>query len=107
MKTALAALAAAAVASACCVGPVLFVSLGSGALAAASTRLDALRPVSLMLTVTLMGLAFHHVYRGNSAACAEGACPPAANRSARVVLWISAIIVVLLAAFPYYSAFLF
>ncbi len=58
MRSPIGAVLAAVAASACCLGPVVFTAVGSGALAAASTKLTAVRPVFLALTVVLLGAGF-------------------------------------------------
>lgn len=109
MRTGIGAVFAAVAASACCLGPVVFTAIGSGALAAASTQLAPVRPVFLMLTVALLGAGFYRTYRAPSpqAACEDGTCAPDARRKARVMLWLAAVLVLVLAAFPYYSEYLF
>jgi mercuric ion transport protein len=101
VKTAVASVVAAAAASACCIGPVVAAVLGAGALGAASTRLEPYRPWLLGGTVVLLGVGFVSAYR-REAKCADDTCEPASRRSARIVLWIAAVVVALLAAFPYY-----
>lgn len=109
MTSGIGAVFAAIVASACCLGPVVFTAIGSGALAAASTKLAVVRPVFLGLALVLLGSGFYRAYGASrpGAACVNGSCPPHANRSARVVLWVATIAVALLAAFPYYAEYLF
>jgi mercuric ion transport protein len=108
MKASIGAILTAAVASACCIGPVAFAAIGSGALAAASTKLGSVRPAFLGLTIALMGLAFYRTYRNPADTCRrEGTCAPDANRKARILLWIAAALVTLIAAFPYYAGYLF
>lgn len=101
MKTVIGSIAAAVAASACCLGPVL---VGAGALGAASVRLEPLRPAFLACTGVLVLAGFYVTYRWPSeAACGRGgACTPASNRRARVLLWAATIIVILLVTFPYY-----
>ncbi len=95
---------AAAGASACCLGPVLFSLLGAGALGAAAVRLEPLRPIFIALTGALLAAGFYVTYRRPVAAnCGpDGTCTPASNRRARVLLWVSTGIVILLVTFPYY-----
>jgi mercuric ion transport protein len=109
MKTGIGAVFAAVAASACCLGPVVFTAIGSGVLAAASTKLAVVRPVFLGLTVVLLGGGFYQTYGGRraTAACVDGSCRPDMNRKARVVLWIATIAVALFATFPYYAEYLF
>jgi mercuric ion transport protein len=110
MKSGMGAVFAAIVASGCCLGPVLFTAIGSGALAAASTKLAVVRPVFLGAALALLGGAFYRTYgsrHDGGPACIDGSCPPHANGRARVVLWITAIVVIVFAAFPYYAEYLF
>jgi hypothetical protein len=88
---------------------VVFTAIGSGALAAASTRAATVRPVFLAFTAVLLGFAFYRTYRAPdaAAACGDGTCAPSTNRRARVVFWTAAVVVVLFAAFPYYADYLF
>jgi mercuric ion transport protein len=109
MRSGIGAVFAALAASACCLGPVVFTAIGSGALAVASTRLAPVRPVFLALTAFLLGAGFYRTYRAprTNVACADGTCAPGVNRKARVLLWLVAVTVVLLGAFPYYADYLF
>lgn len=97
---------AAAVASACCLGPVLFASIGAGALSAASTHLEPFRPWFLGVTVLLLAVGFARTYRQPSAACADGTCAPSSRRTGKIVLWLAVVLTGLLAMFPYYSTWL-
>lgn len=73
MKVVIGSVVAALGASACCLGPVVFSIIGAGALGAASTRLEPLRPVFLGLTAVLLAAAFHATYAGQgSEACGPG-----------------------------------
>ena len=103
MKMAVGSVVAAVAASACCLGPVVLSVLGAGALGAAATRLEPLRPVFLGLTAVLLGSAFYLTYRPARHTCApDGTCAPAPKRTAKVVLWIATVLVILLVTFPYY-----
>ena len=107
MKTAAVSVATALAASACCIGPVVAVSLGASALTALSVRFEPFRPVFLTVTIALLAFAFHRVYRPQvSGTCAaDGTCPPTANRPARRLLWLAAVVVLLLVTFPYYVGY--
>ena len=109
MKSGIGAVLAAIAASTCCLGPVVFTAIASGALAAASTKLAAVRPIFLALTAVLLGFSFYRTYRvpATVADCGEASCVPGTNRRARLFLWIAAAVVVLIAAFPYYGGYLF
>ena len=103
-----AALAATIGASACCVGPLLLVTLGvTGASVGALTALEPVRPVFIALALTLFAVAYRRLYR------TEAACDPAATcatprirRRQRAVFWLTALLAAALVAFPWY-AFLF
>jgi mercuric ion transport protein len=103
MKVAIAGVGAALVASACCIGPVVFTLLGAGALSAASLKLVPYRPWFITFTVALVGLGFYRAYRPSPAACATHAgCRPQSTRIARLLVWIAAVMAVVLITFPYY-----
>jgi mercuric ion transport protein len=104
MKTALASVLAAAVASACCIGPVAFVLLGAGAFGASLSALEPYRPFFLAATALLLGGAFVVAYRPTSD---SGTCSPASRRRTRVVVWLAAAVTVALVTFPYYVEHLF
>jgi len=94
--------------SACCIGPLVFASLGIAG-AAAATRLEPLRPYLLVATYAVLGLAFYSTYRAAPADCGPGeACEmPATNRAGRVALWTATVLVALATTFPIYSIYLF
>ena len=97
-----------ALASACCIGPLVFALLGiSGA--AFAHRFEPLRPYLLVLSYGLLGGAFYLTYRPAKAECGPGeACEmPRASRGGQLALWIATIVVVLTTAFPLYSVYLF
>ena len=92
-------------ASLCCALPIMFALTGFSILGA-SAYFNTLRPYLLVVTFTLLGLAFYYSYRPlPQSACAPGtACSAPVNRlSARIVLWLVAVLVVAMATFPYYS----
>lgn len=95
-------------ASACCLGPLVFTLLGvSGA--ALTRRFEPLRPYLLVSTYGLLAGAFYLTYRPRQVECPPGeACAmPRANRLGRVMLWIGTAVVILATAFPWYSQYLF
>lgn len=103
MKTALASVLAAGVASACCIGPVAFVLLGAGALGASLSALEPYRPVLLGLTAVLLGGAFYVAYPTSDC----DACSPVSRRRTRIAVWIAAALAAALVTFPYYVGYLF
>jgi mercuric ion transport protein len=98
--------------SLCCVGPLLFVTLGIGA--GLASTFEPLRPVFVGLTVALLGLGFYTVYgrRGGPSdaevASAPGPSCPARRRRRRdeVVLWSATVLAVVLLSFPAWSKLL-
>lgn len=104
MKIAVASVVAAAAASACCIGPVAFVMMGAGAFGATFSALEPYRPIMLGATMLLLGGAIYAAYRPMED-CAT--CSPASRRRTQAAVWIAAVLVVALAAFPYYVEFLF
>lgn len=104
MKTAVIAVLAAAVASACCIGPVVFVILGAGAFGASLAVLEPYRPMLLGLTGVLLGVAFYVAY-GRASAC--DACSSMSRRRTRIAVWVAAALVAALVTFPNYVSYLF
>lgn len=94
-------------ASACCIGPLVFAFLGiSGA--AFAQRFEPVRPYLLAMTFALLGTAFYFTYRSQAAACGPGgACEmPRTNRFGKAMLWIATASVLLATTFPWYAAYL-
>ena len=102
------AIVAAVAASACCIGPLVLTILGIGG-AASALALEPYRPYLLVITVVLLGVAFYMIYRRPARACGPGEeCEiPTANRAGKVLLWMATLLILLAAAFPYYSIYLF
>jgi hypothetical protein len=103
------AVASAVVASICCFGPLALALLGLGG-GALLLKLEPFRPYSLAAATLFLGGAFYLAYRprpeeecGRSSGCAK----PSGRRAQRIALRIVALVVVLAAAFPYFSKWLF
>ena len=112
MKTRSAVLAGSVVsgvlASACCIGPLVFALLGiSGA--AFAQRFEPLRPYLLVATYALLGGALYLTYGPAKEECGPGqACDMrGASRVGKVMFWVAVVVVVLATAFPWYSVYLF
>ena len=101
MKAAAASVAAAVMASACCIGPVVLVLLGAGAFGAS---LERYRPIFMTVTAAFLAFAFYAAYRPVEQC---GVCEPASRRRGRIIVWVAAFAVTVLIAFPYYVGFLF
>ena len=107
----IAAVGAALLASLCCIGPVLFVTLGVGT--GFVTRFEPLRPLFTVLTLGLLGLGFYSVYgrrraRATGESCdVDGTCiVPRSRRRDRILLWSAALVALILLTFPQWSAVL-
>ena len=105
------AIGAAFLASLCCIGPVLFVTLGVGA--GLASRFEPLRPIFTILTVGLIAIGFYTVYGRRPATAAstscdvEGACiVPLSRRRDKILLWIATFVALFLLTFPQWSRLL-
>ena len=107
MKAALGGVAAALLASSCCIGPVAFSLVGIGAMGASAVALEPFRPWLIGVTVLLVGVAFYGAYRPlPTEHCAPGGCAPASRRPARAMAWVGAVMSAVAIAFPYYIGWL-
>ena len=104
-----AGVAAAVGASACCVLPLLLVSLGiSGAWMASLTALEPWRPWFMGGVVLALGMASWRLYGPAEDCAVDRVCAdPRIRRRQRVALWIVVAIVLPLLAFPYFVQYLF
>ncbi|GAC1654878.1 MAG: mercuric ion transporter MerT [Gemmatimonadaceae bacterium] len=111
----LGAVGAAFLASLCCIGPLLFVTLGVGA--GLASTFEPLRPVFVVLTIALLAVGFYVTYGRRSAEIATTAAkasdPPDGNcavprRSTRdeLLLWTATVIALALLTFPQWSKLL-
>lgn len=92
-------------ASACCIGPALFLVFGITGLGALS-RYEWLRPYMLFLTLVLVGISYRYAY-GRSSTCGPGgACNPAARKVNRVLFWVLVGFAIFGVSFPYVGAWL-
>lgn len=100
----------AAVASICCIGPLVLALLGIGG-AGVVTKLEPLRLPITFLTLGLLGTGFYLSYRKprlTAAACETGVCEvPRVQRVGRLTLWIATPLVVAFLLFPYLTPYLF
>ncbi len=101
-------------ASACCVGPLIFALLGLGG-AGLLVKFEPYRPYFMAITFGLLGAGFYFTYRRPRGAQvtsgADGAacdCPaPRTNRAGRIMLWVATALVVGFLVFPYLVHYLF
>ncbi|MGH8498403.1 MAG: mercuric transporter MerT family protein [Methylococcales bacterium] len=101
----LGALLAAIGASACCIGPLVLVSLGiGGAWMTNLTSMEAARPVFLIATLIFIGLAFRKLYLAPDACESGEVCASVAvTRNQRILFWVGCAILIALLAFPWYA----
>ena len=106
--TLIGAIAAAIVASLCCVGPLVLLALGiGGAWISTLTQLEFLRPIAIIITLLFLVVAFWKLYITPKRCAVDKPCAnPKLLRLQRIIFWIVTILLLLLLAFPWY-AFLF
>lgn len=92
-------------ASACCIGPALFLAFGITGLGFLS-RFEWLRPYFLLLTFILVGIAYRYAYGKGSNCGPGGACNPSARRINRILFWVLIGFAIFGVSFPYVAAWL-
>lgn len=81
---------ATALSASCCVLPITLLTLGFTNLGIFGVFMRY-RPITLTISFFMLGLAFYMVYRPQAQAdCARGLCSPKALRRQRLLVWISA-----------------
>lgn len=97
---------AAVAASACCLGPLVLVSLGiGGAWISNLTLLEPFRPAFIALALICMALAYRKIYHAPAAEiCQPGTvcAMPQANPRYRAVFWLVSLLVIVALAYPYF-----
>lgn len=90
----------------CCLGPILFVTLGVGA--GLASTFEPLRPLFTVLAALGLGFGFYAVYGRPEVACAPGEqCEvPRSRRRDKILLWSATVLAVLLWSFNYWSLLL-
>ena len=112
VASSLSAVVTAIVASACCIGPLVFAALGIGG-AGLLIKLEPYRPYFIALTLAILGVGFYVTYRNPKPTAApaggpECACErPRTHRLGKVMLWAATVIVIVALAFPYLASHLF
>jgi hypothetical protein len=82
----------------------VLVLLGAGAFGASLASLERYRPISLTVTTAFLAFAFYAAYRPVDEC---EVCDPSTRPRGRIIVWIAALMVAGLVAFPYYVRFLF
>jgi len=90
-------------ASACCILPLVFVTVGiSGAWIGNLTALAPYKPYFAAGTLALVGYGYYLVYVRPKQACADGSCArPLPGRIVKLSLWTATVLVVVALAFDY------
>jgi len=90
-------------ASACCVGPLLLLSLGiGGAWIGHLTALEPYRPVFIVVTVAFLGMAFRKLYLVPQTCAVDDDCVAERTRNTqRILFWILAPVTLVLVASPW------
>jgi mercuric ion transport protein len=95
-------------ASACCILPLVFVTVGiSGAWIGNLTALAPYKTYFTTGTLALVGYGYYLVYIRPKQACADGSCArPLPGRVVKLTLWIATALVVVALAFDYVAPLL-
>lgn len=90
-------------ASACCIGPLVLVSLGiGGAWIGHLTALEPYRPILIGLTLLLLGLAFRRLYFVAPSCAGEDNCvADRTRRVQRILFWVLAPLTLALVVSPW------
>ncbi len=100
---------AAILASTCCLGPLVLVTLGvSGAWIGNLTVLEPYRPIFIGLALVALFFAWRRIFR-RAEACKPGeVCAiPQVRTTYKLIFWIVAALVLIALAFPYVSRFFY
>lgn len=99
-------LLAAVLASSCCIGPLLLVTLGvSGAWIGNLTALEPYQPIFVLITFVFLALGFWQVYFRPAQVCRddEACARPISGRLVKAVLWMATVLVVLAITIDYWA----
>ncbi len=101
------AILAAIGASACCVGPLLLLSLGiGGAWMSTLTSMEAVRPFFFVITLIFIGLGYRKLYLMPENCEAGQACAVSeVKQRQRLIFWIGSVLILLLLTFPWYAPY--
>ncbi len=83
-------------ASACCVGPLVLLTLGiSGAWIGNLTALEPYKPIFAVIALGFIGAGFRQVYFRPPTVCEPGSycARPSSSRITRTLLWVSLVLV--------------
>lgn len=94
---------AAILASLCCLGPLVLVSVGLGGAWLSNLQLlEPFRPIFISVALVALFLAYRRVYRPLSACKPGEACAvPRIRRTYQVLFWFVAVLVLIALTYPY------
>lgn len=100
---------AAILASACCLGPLLLITLGfSGAWIGSLTLLDPYRPIFIAAALVALSLAWRRIYRPAQTCKPGDVCAvPQVQAAYKLIFWMVAVLVVVALGFPYFMPFFY
>ncbi len=100
---------AALLASTCCLGPLVLITLGfSGAWIGNLTLLEPYRPLFIAVALVALFFAWRRIWRPATACAAGEVCAiPAINRAYKLLFGLVAMLVLLALAFPYLAPFFY
>ena len=103
-------LIAAVLASSCCIGPLLLVTLGvSGAWIGNLTALEPYQPIFVFITFVFLALGFWQVYFKPARECRddEACARPISGRLVKTVLWVATLLVALAITIDYWAPYFY
>ena len=103
-------LIAAVLASSCCIGPLILVTLGgSGAWIGNLTALEPYQPIFVLITLVFLASGFWQVYFRPARACKddEACARPISGLLVKTVLWVATLLVVLAITIDYWAPYFY
>lgn len=100
----------AVLASSCCIGPLVLISLGvSGAWMGNLTALQAYQPVFVIVTLAFLAFGFWLVYAKPKQPCAaESSCAsPASDRVVKTALWLATALIAIALSVDIWAPFFY
>lgn len=104
--TAAGSLIAAVLASSCCIGPLLLVTLGvSGAWIGNLSALEAYKPYFVLIAIVFLAIGYWQVYIKPKRACLDGevCARPISDRLIKSVLWLATVLILLTMTIDYWA----
>jgi len=103
------AIAAGIGASACCIGPLLLLSLGiSGAWIGNLTAMQPYSGYFTAITLIILAVVFHKLYIAPKQCQPGEVCAnPQVLKNQRIIFWITSVILITMMSFPLYADYLF